>query len=499
MRILNTQQIRDLDAWTIQHEPVASIDLMERASQAFVDWLTVRTDTSKKIHVVCGTGNNGGDGLAIARMLFDWGYPVKAFILQGESAGSGDFGVNKARLPEKLECREIRSENELPFFDTCDVIIDAIFGSGLTRPPVGLYAIAIDRINASRALRIAVDIPSGLMADSPSSGSIVKADYTVSFQLPKLAFMLPEAHAFTGEWVLADIGLDKGFIRKTDTAHFYTRLKDIQKIVKPRSKFAHKGTYGHALLIAGSFGKMGAAILAARAALRAGVGLLSVHIPKCGYEILQTAVPEAMAIVDDDVNMFTTAPDVHGYTTLGIGPGLGQDEKTVAALAKVLQRFGKPVVIDADGLNILGRHRHLFELIPPGSILTPHPKEFERLTGPWKNDFERLQMQKQLAVSLKSIVVLKGAHTAVATEKGLVFFNSTGNPGMATGGTGDVLTGVITGMLAQKYTPHEAAICGVFLHGLAGDLAALECGMEGMTASDLVANLPAAFLKATRK
>src|SRR5688572_13272428 len=268
MRILNTQQIRDLDAWTIQHEPVSSIDLMERASQAFVDWFTLRIDTAKKVHVVCGTGNNGGDGLAIARMLYDWGYPVKAFILQREGAGSVDFAVNKARLPEKLECREVRSEHELPLFDTCDVIIDAIFGSGLTRPPVGLYASAIDRINASPALRIAVDIPSGLMADSPSSGSIVQTDYTISFQLPKLVFMLPEAHAFTGEWVLVDIGLDKSFIRKTDTAHFYTRLKDIQKIVKPRSKFAHKGTYGHALLIAGSFGKMGAAVLAAKAALR---------------------------------------------------------------------------------------------------------------------------------------------------------------------------------------------------------------------------------------
>lgn len=500
MRILNTRQIREVDSYTIRHEPIASIDLMERASRAFVDWFTLHIEVTNKVVVVCGTGNNGGDGLAIGRMLYEWGYAVRIFILHGGVAESEDFKTNFARLPERLEADHVSDEKHAPSFDGCDVIVDAVFGSGLSRTPAGLYAVAIERMNHAKAIRIAVDIPSGLMADSHSPEPIVRAHYTISFQVPKLALMLPEANVFTGEWVLVDIGLDKDFIRRLSTPYFYTKSKDVQRILRPRSKFDHKGTFGHALLITGSFGKMGAAVLAARAALRSGLGLLSVQVPKCGYGILQTAVPEAMAIVDEDENVFSASPpELSAYTTLGIGPGLGQDKKTVTALTKTLERFGKPVVLDADALNILGSNRHLLGLVAPGSILTPHPKEFERLTGPWKDDFEGLEMQRQLAVSLRSVIVLKRAHTSIATEKGLIYFNSTGNPGMATGGTGDVLTGVITGLLAQNYTPDEAAVAGVFLHGLAGDLAAAGCGFDSLIASDLVYHLPGAFLKVLRK
>jgi NAD(P)H-hydrate epimerase len=323
---------------------------------------------------------------------------------------------------------------------------------------------------------------------------VVKADYTVSFQLPKLAFLLPESYPFTGAWVTVDIGLDKKFIKETPSPYTYTTRKDVAKLLKVRSTFDHKGTYGHALLIAGGYGKMGAAILAARACLRAGLGLLTVHVPECGYSILQTAVPEAMAETDSDAFIFSKAPDVSRYDTLGIGPGLGLSERTVKAFAQTLENFQKPVVLDADALNILGANRHLLHLVPPGSILTPHPREFQRLTDTWKDDFERLEMQRQLATSLKAVVVLKGAHTSVATEDA-VYFNSTGNPGMATGGTGDVLTGILTGLLAQNYSPAEAAITGVFLHGLAGDLAAAELGMDSLNAGDLVKYLPGAFKK----
>lgn len=498
MKILNTRQIRELDAYTIQHEPITSIELMERASRSFVDWFMVRVLTTSKVGIVCGTGNNGGDGLAIARMLEGWGYPVKVWIVKGGVTESDDFKTNLRNLPEKIVRREIRTERDVSLGE-CDVLIDAVFGSGLSRPAEGLYAYVINAINQSSAVRIAVDIPSGLMADEHSSGTIVRADYTVTFQLPKLAFLLPESYPFTGEWVVVDIGLHRKFIKEASGPYYYTKLKDVRRMLKPRDRFAHKGTYGHALLIAGSYGKIGAAVLASRGALRAGLGLLTVHVPACGYQIIQTAVPEAMAQVDEDRDVFSVAPDVARYSALGIGPGLGQDERTKNALARTLEVFGKPVVIDADALNLLGSDRRLRQLVPPGSILTPHPKEFERLTGPWKDDFERLEMQKQLAVSMKSVVVLKGAFTSVATEKGLVHFNSTGNPGMATGGTGDVLTGVLTGLLAQNYSPEEAAVAGVFLHGLGGDFAADECGMTSLTASDLTDHLPAAFLKVSRK
>lgn len=499
MRILNTKQIKEIDAYTLQQEGIPSIDLMERACRAFVTWFVQRIDATKKIGVVCGTGNNGGDGLGIARLLEDWGYPVKVWIVRGLVPESPDFKTNLERIKDKVEVTDIIKESDQRLFSDRDVIIDAIFGSGLSRPAEGLYAYVISVINQAPALRIAVDIPSGLQADANSSGAIVKAHYTISFELPKLIFFLPQSHPFAGEWVLVDIGLDKKFILETSSTYRYTRLKDVRRIIRVRSKYDHKGTFGHALLIAGSYGKMGAAILASRASLRAGLGLLTVHIPECGYQILQTAVPEAMVEVDKDLKIFSRIPDLSHYTTVGLGPGLGQDERTKNALAQTLETFNKPMVIDADALNILAANRHLLDRIPPGSILTPHPKEFERLVGPWSDDFERLEKQKQLASSLKSIIVLKGAHTSIATEKGLVYFNSTGNPGMATGGAGDVLTGVITGLLAQQYSSEEAAIAGVFLHGLAGDLALADFGTDSLIASDLIDYLPRAFLKVTRK
>ena len=499
MRILNTSQIRELDSFTIHNEPVASIDLMERASRAFCDWFTVRIDPTKKVGVVCGTGNNGGDGLAIARMLHEWGYTVRVWIVRGGVSESTDFKTNETRLPPDVEKEGVVDGTEYVDLSGCDVLVDALFGSGLSRPPSGLYARVINVINEADGLKIAVDIPSGLMADSPSALPIVRADYTISFQLPKLAFMLPECHKFTGEWHVVEIGLDKGFIRNASTPYHYTRQKDVGKLLRPRAKFDHKGTFGHALIIAGSYGKMGAAVLACRAALRAGVGLLSLHTPQKGYDIIQTSVPEAMALVDDDASVFTSPPDVTRYDALGIGPGLGQDRRTATALARTLEKFRKPVVLDADALNLLAGNRQLLDTVPQGSILTPHPKEFERLVGIWKNDFERLEMQRQLAVSLRSVIVLKGAHTSIANAAGEVHFNSTGNPGMATGGTGDVLTGILTGLLAQNYSPFEAAVLGVFLHGLAGDIAVSEVGMPSLIASDLISFLSRAFSSVSRK
>jgi hydroxyethylthiazole kinase-like uncharacterized protein yjeF len=493
IKILNTKQIKDWDAATIAQEPIASTDLMERASRAFVNWFVQKFDASKKIGLVCATGNNGGDGLAIARLLKDWGYSVKVWIVKGLVPQSDDFKINFERINGKIEIIEIVEDSDQGLFEDRDVLIDAIFGSGLSRPVEEVYAQAIRCINNSHACRVAVDIPSGLSADVNMNGEIVRADYTFSFQIPKLAFFFPQSYQFTGEWTTGDIGLSKKFIAETTTQHFLVTEKDARKMLKPRKRFDHKGQFGHALLVVGSYGKMGAAILASRAALRSGLGLLTCHVPKSGYGIMQTAVPEAMVSVDNDENNVTNIEGADKYTTIGIGPGIGQATVTKNILKKLLETFKKPMVIDADALNILSADPGLVAEIPQGSILTPHHKEFERLVGKWGNDFERLEKQKEFSVNRKCIIVLKGAYTSTSDAEGNVYFNPTGSPAMAKGGSGDVLTGILTAMLSQSYAPVESAVLGVFLHGLCGNLGAVNKSTYSLLASDLTEILPTAF------
>ncbi len=493
LKILNSQQIKQLDQYTIEHEPIASIDLMERACKAFTDWFVLNFRPVKKIGIVCGTGNNGGDGLGIARMLKDLGYPVKVWIVRGEVKESEDFKKNFERLGNKIPVFEIVTDQDKNLFQGCQVLIDAVFGSGLNRPTEGIYAQAINCMNETDAVRVAIDIPSGLFADSHSSGTIVNANFTVTFQLPKLALLLPENSKYVGEWRIVDIGLNKIFLNAVKADKFLVTAKSSKKILKPRSKFSHKGTYGHALLISGSKGKMGACVLASQAALRSGVGLLTVSVPFGGNTIIQTSVPEAMSLPDSNEDHLSDLPNELYYESIGIGPGIGQHKETANALKRLLDQFQKPMVIDADALNIISSNRELLHLIPANSILTPHPKEFSRLAGEWTNDFERLELVRKFSARIKSVVVLKGAHTTIALPDGQVFFNNTGNPGMATGGSGDVLTGILTGILAQGYSSSETAILGVYLHGLAGDLAASDSGIQSLIASDLISHLPLAF------
>lgn len=495
IKILNASQTRALDAYTIKHEPVSSLDLMERACEEFTEWFTTHVRIDNKIAVVCGTGNNGGDGLGIARLLKDRGYPVRVFIVKGGKE-SDDFKQNQLRLPESISVREIIDHCNDDFADT-DVLIDAIFGSGLTRPVEGVYADVINRINASEAVKIAVDIPSGLMADKPSSGTIVKASYTITFQLPKLAMFMPGNFSFTGEWVVVNIGLDRSFIKETPTPYYYIQSKDARRLLRQRTRFDHKGTFGHALIVAGSHGKMGAAILATRAALRSGAGLVSAHVPGCGYEIMQVAAPEAMVHVDASDLTIASVVLHENVNAVGIGPGLGQDKQTLVALRKLLEQ-SRPMVIDADALNLIAANRELLQIIPRNSILTPHPKEFARLAGETSNGFDRIERARKFAKEINCFIVLKGAFTAIVTPDRNVFFNSTGNPGMATGGSGDVLTGILCGLLAQGYEPQNCCLLGVYLHGLAGDLAADDKGMEAMIAGDLIEFLPAAYKKLNR-
>lgn len=494
-KVFTAAQIRELDHYTITHEPVSSIDLMERASRSFAEWFAERFPSLDKTGVVCGTGNNGGDGLAIARILSEWGYPVRVWVVRGGAPDSPDFKINLERLASaKIPVDEMTSLKDNPF-SGCDILVDAMFGSGLSRPVEGLYRDAIAGINESSATVVAVDMPSGLRADVSSSGAIVEADYTVTFQFPKLSFFLPQSFRFTGEWIVRDIGLHKEGIKAARTTWFYASARGVKRLKRQRSKFDHKGTFGHALMIAGSFGKIGAVILASKAVIRAGAGLLTVYIPECGYVPLQTAVPEAMALADPNPRIISTAPDTAQYNVVGIGPGIGQAPDTIKAFRLMLENNNKPLVVDADALNILAANRELMHLVPPDSILTPHPKEFERLVGGWSDDFDRLAKQKELAARLKGVVILKGAYTSIATPEGIVYFNTTGNPGMATGGTGDVLTGILTGLRAQGYDAASASIMGVYLHGLAGALAVRDLGMDSLIASDVVTFLPAAFRK----
>jgi len=377
------------------------------------------------------------------------------------------------------------------------VIIDALFGSGLSKPLKGLPAKLVRHLNQTSNMRIAIDIPSGIFSDVsvPEKNAVrFKADYTLSFQFPKLAFFMPENDAFVGDWQVLDIGLSADFITKTETSYYLLNHQYLQSQLKVRTKYAHKGTYGHGLLIAGSRGKMGAAVLAGKAALRAGAGLVSVHHPKAGMAVIPTAVPELMTSIDADESVFSEAPDLTKYNAIAIGPGLGTHKKTQNAFKLLIQETKVPLIIDADGLNILSENKTWLAFLPPNSILTPHVKEFERLTGKANNDFDQLQKQRAFAQKWGVYVILKGAHTRIATPSGQVFFNSTGNPGMATGGSGDVLTGILLGLSSQNYTPLNTCLLGVFLHGLAGDLAVETKGQYSLISGDIIDYLGEAFL-----
>ena len=494
MKILRADQIRSWDHYTIGHEPIASIDLMERAAAKCFEWLDDNGWFVHSFAVFCGKGNNGGDGLAIARMLANRGCRVSVYILEFGHKGTEDFQANLAKLHQypSVDIHFIQDEN-FHLLTKETVVIDALFGSGLTRPPDGITSSLIDHINNSGCTIIAIDIPSGMPVDQSSRGNrIVKANYTLSFQCYKLAFLMAENAAYVGEVVILDIGLMPEFLASLDTNFEMVDKPFIRSIYKPRNRFAHKGNFGHALIIAGSYGKIGAAVLAAKACLRSGVGLLTCFIPKCGYEILQTSISEAMVMTDVNSSIITKVDDVLKYDSIGIGPGLGTASETRSALKELLSVYKKPIVLDADALNGLSMEKKLPSL-PPGSILTPHPKEFERLFDESKNDFERIEKALENAKLLNCTIVLKGHHTFIATASGKGYFNNTGNAGMATAGSGDVLTGIIAGLLAQGYSSEEASILAVYLHGSAGDIAAKEISPEAMIAGDIIDNIGKAF------
>ncbi len=495
MQILSAEQIKALDAYTIQHEPILSIDLMERAATTVFNELVTRIKFTTPVYVFCGMGNNGGDGLAVARLLVQAGYRhVITFVVRHSAKASADFILNEERYKQVASILYIQAENHLPKIPAGTVVVDALFGTGLSKPVTGVAASVIQAINAAGVAVYSVDVPSGLYSDIANGADdvVIQATEVFTFHAPKLSFMFAGNGMQVPAFKVLDIELDKDYAHQLTTPYTYITSYTVKQYFKQRNKFSHKGTYGHALVAAGSLGKIGAAVLSVGAVLRSGAGLVSVALPRCGYEIMQSTCPEAMVLISGESTL-TTLPAVNAYTSAAVGPGIGTGDDAVAFMAHLLSNYHQPMVIDADGLNILAQHPHLLQHIPAGSILTPHPGEFKRLVGEWTDDLHKLTLQKQLAETYKVVVVLKGAHTSVAVPGGAVYFNSTGNAGMAKGGSGDVLTGVLVALLAQKYEPVAAAVTGVYIHGLAGDYAADNLGLTGMNSGDIVRYLPKAF------
>jgi len=497
MKIFRAEQVREIDTYTIKNEPIRSIDLMERAAMRLTGWYVRHYHIDRKVAIFAGPGNNGGDALAIARMLADRQYRVECCLLHFGKL-SEDCAINLQRLKEQglVVLLEVGEQDELPELLKSDVVVDGIFGSGLSRKVSGLPARAIEHINNNAGTVIAIDIPSGLFGEDNSDNDydkVIRATHTITFQFPFLSFFFDLNESHVGHMRVHDIKLHPQAIEDMETDYRTIELEEIRSLLPRRSKFAHKGTFGHALMISGCYGMMGAALLAGESCLRSGTGLVTLHVPKFGYSIVQSAFPEAIVSLDQSDILFSEPPELSLYSAIGIGPGLGCKPNSGKGLKMLLERVEVPLVIDADGLNILAQHPEWYEILPEGCILTPHPKEFDRLAGESTSSYDRHLKQREFATKHKVVVVLKGAHTGIASPDGAYWLNTTGNPGMATGGSGDVLTGLITGLLAQGISPLNAALTGVYLHGLAGDLAAEASSEEALIAGDMNLYLGEAF------
>ena len=499
MKIFTAAQIHELDKYTIENEPIESIDLMERAAKALTRAIMDEYSSLMPVIAFAGPGNNGGDALAVARMLAENNYTVTVYLFNVNGKLSNDCAVNKVRLMDNRRVKnfiEVRQEFDPPVLEEGMLIIDGIFGSGLNKPLAGGFASLVKYINSSAATVVSIDVPSGLMTEDNTynvRANIIHADLTLTLQHVKLAFLFKENQPYIGRLKVLDIRLSKEGIQKLDANYTMLEENDVRQMIQPRSAFAHKGDMGHALLIAGSYGMGGAAILAAKACLRAGCGKLTVHSPKKNNMVLQISVPEAIIQLDREETTFSEPIDTEEYHVVGIGPGIGTSEQSAIAMISQIRRSQCPIVADADALNMLGTHRSWMQQLPKGMILTPHPKELDRMEGNCADSYERLVKASNLAERIQGYVILKGHYSALCMPDGHVIFNSTGNAGMATAGSGDVLTGIITGLLARGYKQAEACLLGMYLHGLAGDIAAKELGEESLIASDLIQYLPKAF------
>ena len=498
MKIFTSAQIHELDKYTIEHEPIKSIDLMERAAKALTQVITDVWNSSTPIIVFAGPGNNGGDALAVARMLIDRNYEVTVYLFNISGHLSEDCTINKQRLLTKRAKAfvEVTQEFEPPQLEAGMLVVDGLFGSGLNKPLAGGFASLVKYINASPSKTVSIDVPSGLMTEDNTynvRANIIRADMTLTLQHQKLSFLFAENQQFIGQLKVLDIRLSKEGIEKIDANYTLLEENDVHPRIMKRDPFAHKGKMGNALIIAGSYGMGGASVLATKACLRSGAGKVTVHTPKRNNVIMQISVPEAIIQFDREETTFSEAVDTEDFNAVGIGPGLGTSEQTAIAIIAQLRRTQCPLVADADAINILANHRAWLQQLPKGIILTPHPKEFDRLEGHSADSFERLMKVRDLAQRIQGYVLLKGHNTSLCLPDGHIMFNPTGNAGMATAGSGDVLTGIITGLLARGYKQEDACVVGMYLHGMAGDFAARELGQESVIASDLIQYLPYAF------
>ena len=499
MKIFTSAQIQELDKYTIDHEPVKSIDLMERAAKALTTAIMQEWTEHTPVVVFAGPGNNGGDALAVARMLAAEKFSVSVYLFNIHNKLSENCEINKHRLIDGKKARftEINLNFDPPALKAGTLVVDGLFGTGLDKPLMGGFASLVKYINQSSARVVSLDVPSGLMCEDNSYNirtNIIHADLTLTLQQKKLAMLMPDMQAFLGQVKVLDIRLSPDYIRNTEAPYRILEEAELRPRMRLRDDFAHKGTMGHALIIAGSCGMAGASVLATKACLRAGAGKVTVHTPKRNYNIMQISVPEAVLQMDHEETYFSESVESDEFDSLGIGPGLGHNESSAIALIGQIKRTSCPIVVDADALNILGNHQAWIQQLPQGIILTPHPGEFDRLAGTASNSsYERLMRARELAEHLSGYILLKGHYTALCLPDGHIVFNPTGNSGMATAGSGDVLTGILTGLLARGYKQADACMLGMYLHGLAGDLAVRETGKECLLASDIIRFMPQAF------
>ena len=496
MKIFTTEQIREIDRVTIEKEGVSSLQLIERVAEGVTAEVISRLCANMRIAVFAGPGNNGADALAVARMLAEQGYRPEVFLF---NKGGNRLSVDCAECKRQLlalgadvDFTEVTGLFNLPLLSPQYIVVDGLFGSGLREPLTGGFRELVKYINDSGAQIVSIDVPSGMFGDwNPNSvhRNIIHATVTMAVQFPHPAFMMQDNAELVGEWKVIDIGLSQSAIRRTPAPFYLVERQDVKRILKPRAPFSSKADFGSALLVAGSYGMMGAAVLSARGALRAGAGKVTVYAPRCGYDVVQGAVPEAMyQASNSDIYINEIRPRSE-YSSIAIGPGIGTADATINALENFLKLQEKPVVLDADALNCMARRQSLLHLVPVLSVITPHAGEFDRIFGPQPSAEARLVKAIEMSRYHNILIVLKGRYTTIVRPDGRLYFNSSGNAAMATPGSGDVLTGIIAALMAQGYRPEAAALAGVYIHGVAGDMAAETEGQYGVTAADIAANV----------